>query len=333
MSEKLRRSHEDDWLKRFEMLKDERMADMKHVKPSLEALRLRHEALIKKSVRLAIEKIESEWGPPPTHFAFFVMGSAGRSEQSYWSDQDHGLVYAEANESFQDYFLKLGEAIVDALEFAGYERCDGKVMASATRWCKSKQAWKEQLQHWLKEDTWENLRYASTFFDGRHVIGDSILLQEMKEMFFSFLEENPYLLRRFSENTGRLRRGIGPFGQLIVETKGEHQGQFNFKQVALFPYVNGLRLLALKEGIYETATLQRFQQLPESYQRIKDFQSSFKALLAKRLEWQCNVTSYDDIHYLSVKHLPSEDKRQLKKWVQEGHNLYKHIETLMGRSD
>ncbi|WP_088104487.1 DUF294 nucleotidyltransferase-like domain-containing protein [Halalkalibacter urbisdiaboli] len=332
MSEIRRPSHEsDDWERCYQVLKIERMQEMQGLEPSPEALHLLHESLMKKAVRLAIEKNESEWGPAPAHFAFFVMGSAGRHEQSFWSDQDHGLVFDSEDEAVQDYFLRLGEEIVLVLEKAGYEKCDGKVMASNPRWCKSLKGWYEQIDAWLENDTWENLRFALTFFDSRVLIGEHSFIHSIKERLFTTLQKEPRLLDRLADNTGRLRRGVGPFGQLLVETKGEHQGKFDLKQIALFPFVNGLRLLALKEEIYETSTHSRFELLPAKYKRVKALQTSYDQLLQKRLVWQRDVTTYDDIHYLSVKKLSTEDKKQLKKWVQEGRDLYKHIESLMGR--
>lgn len=59
-----------------------------------EKLNLFHDELIKKTVQLAMEKVQGDWGDPPAPFAFFLMGSAGRFEQSVWSDQDHGIIFA-----------------------------------------------------------------------------------------------------------------------------------------------------------------------------------------------------------------------------------------------
>ncbi|UTW69622.1 hypothetical protein KHA80_00330 [Anaerobacillus sp. HL2] len=42
--------------------------------------------------------------------------------------------------AFNDYFLKLGEEITKGLAIAGYEQCDGNVMASNPR-CKPILEW------------------------------------------------------------------------------------------------------------------------------------------------------------------------------------------------
>ncbi|GAF21447.1 signal-transduction protein containing cAMP-binding and CBS domains [Bacillus sp. JCM 19047] len=81
------------------------------------------------AVQVALDKTIKELGEIPAPFAFFFMGSAGREEQLYQTDQDHGIIY-DGEEACQRYFLFLGEEIVKALEDKGYERCTGGVMAS-----------------------------------------------------------------------------------------------------------------------------------------------------------------------------------------------------------
>ncbi|WP_062051452.1 DUF294 nucleotidyltransferase-like domain-containing protein [Bacillus sp. JCM 19034] len=254
------------------------------------------------------------------------MGSGARQEQAFWSDQDHGIIYEKDSEKNQAYFLQLGNNIVDVLSKVGYERCDGNVMAANKKWCMSLDDWIKQLDYWLQENKWETLRFTLTFFDSRVLIGEEKLLKTLKSHLFTSVNEQPFLLRRFTENTGRLRKGLGMFNQLLVETKGEYQGLFDFKQIVLFPYVNGLRLLALKHDIYVPSTLERFDHLPKDYQSIKAKKNSFAKLLEKRVEWTADVKEYDHVHYLSLKQVSDADQRQLKRWIKEGHQLYREIE-------
>ena len=39
--------------------------------------------------------VGSALGPPPVPFAFFVLGSEGRSESTLFTDQDNALVYLD----------------------------------------------------------------------------------------------------------------------------------------------------------------------------------------------------------------------------------------------
>ncbi len=83
-------------------------------------------------VRL-IALAEAELGPPPAAFAFVVLGSEAREEQTLATDQDNAIIYAdvapEENEAVQAHFLRLGEKVCGWLDLVGYRRCKGEVMA------------------------------------------------------------------------------------------------------------------------------------------------------------------------------------------------------------
>ncbi|MDT8861901.1 DUF294 nucleotidyltransferase-like domain-containing protein [Alkalihalobacillus sp. MEB130] len=318
---------DSEWDKSLRSLYEERINTIHKQEHTSASLQDQHEQIIKKAVCLALNKTGSEWGEPPAHFAFFLMGSGGRLEQSFWSDQDHGLVYESTNEEDELYFLHLGKEIVHALEKVGYKRCEGNVMASNPKWCCSSEKWKNQLKQWLHEDKWETLRYSLTFIDARAVYGKTELVDQLKQTFFQVVSNNPRMLVRLTENTGRLKKGIGLFNQLLVETKGVHKGKFDFKQIVLFPYVNGLRLLAVQQHILSSSTVHRFEQVTNEH--LKQSQKSFEQLLEKRVTWQKEIEHYENIHHLSIENLSKEERKQIKEWVREGHRLYQTIERLL----
>ncbi|WP_096202987.1 DUF294 nucleotidyltransferase-like domain-containing protein [Bacillus sp. FJAT-45350] len=288
-----------------------------------------HDELMYQVAKLAIEKVESEWGPAPTHFAFFVMGSAARYEQSVWSDQDHGIIYEEESEEASTYFLKLGKELTTGLAIAGYEQCDGKVMASNPLWCKSIQEWKKQIMGWIEEEDWESIRYLLTFFDSKVFVGKEANLLELKQIIFNKVDESPYLLKRMFDNVGRIRKVIGLFGQLFVETRGEQTGKIDLKNAAFFPYVNMIRLLAIKEQISQPSTLERLQYLPSQYQKIKSYETDFVKLLAYRLRFQAGKENYEDVHFLDIRQLTKAEKKELKRMVKNGHNIYKDTKRII----
>ncbi|MFV8826263.1 DUF294 nucleotidyltransferase-like domain-containing protein [Alkalihalobacterium sp. APHAB7] len=307
----------------YEQLKWWRMSYIEQVKYDHMKLNEFHDELITKTVKVAIENVTSEWGPPPAHFAFFMMGSAGRFEQALWSDQDHGLVFFSTDGRERDYFLKLGKEISLALECVGYVRCDGLVMASSERWCKSLLAWKAQIQEWMEEESFETLRHLLTFFDSRVFIGNPSLLDELKEVIFLNLNEKPTLIQRFYDNVERRKKAIGVFGQLLVESYGPHKNVIHLKNTVLFPYVNSLRLLALQEKITAPETLVRFEQLPDEMTEIKMLSAVFARLLQFRLRFQEIEQSYETIHLLRVDKLTSNEKQELKGYIRSGARLYK----------
>lgn len=60
-------------------------------------------------VRKIIQFAEREFGPPPVPYCWIALGSEGRKEQTFKTDQDNALIYADPNpaeqEAVQKYFF------------------------------------------------------------------------------------------------------------------------------------------------------------------------------------------------------------------------------------
>jgi CBS domain-containing protein len=290
-----------------------------------------HDQLMYEVVQIALKKVKKEWGTPPSPFSFFIMGSAGRFEQALWSDQDHGIVYERNSEAAHDYFLKLGKEISKGLHQAGYELCDGNVMASNPLWCKSLENWKLQLEKWVKQESWESIRHLLIFIDARGLVGRDEYIKELKQCIHFQVTESPNLLKRMLKNTMHVKKGVGVFGQLLVERHGVHTGDVNLKETAFFPYVNAVRLLALKEKVLDTSTLSRLDALSESNMNIADreeYRRGFLKLLQFRLV-QGEHDNYDAIHYVNIDELNKTEKKELKEILKKGVQLYNYTTRLM----
>jgi len=310
----------------YERLRTWRNEQIEKVKDNHFSLNQFHDELISKVVSLSVEKIESEQGIPPARFAFFVTGSAGRFEQSIWSDQDHGIIFEGKNEhEHLTYFLALGDEIVKGLNVCGYEECDGKVMANNPLWCRSTSSWQRQVSNWLENDSWENLRNTSIFIDSRVLIGDKELLEERKRTIFDIIDRKPLLLERMADNIENRKKGVGWFGQLLPVQKGPNKGMLDFKLIVLFPFVNAMRLLSYAEKITESSTLSRFQQLSDYELNLAHYEQSFCKALEFRLEKVDPSHSYEEIHFIDVEQLTKTERQRMKKWMKEGSSLVKYV--------
>ena len=76
-----------------------------------------------------LELGEEELGPPPVPYCWVVLGSEGRREQTFKTDQDNALIYADPSEEDRarasEYFEKLAVFAQEALEKCGYPACMG----------------------------------------------------------------------------------------------------------------------------------------------------------------------------------------------------------------
>lgn len=293
-----------------------------------------HDEIITRVLQVSIQQIEERYGPIPCPFTFFMMGSAGRFEQSVWSDQDHGIIYQQHGTKTNEYFLALGKEISLGLHLAGYDYCDGAVMASNPLWCKSLSEWREQLAKWLIDSNWECIRQLLIFIDGRSLYGEASFLENLKLEVYQTIHKEK-LFNKILNNTLHLKKGIGVLGQILVETHGQHSGSLNIKEKAMFPYVNAIRLLAIKGNILETSTLSRLEKLPDvKLPSIKKelYKQQFLKLLNFRLTLS-KPENYENSHFLSITTLSKKHREEIKEILRNGAYLHRYVRNLIEKED
>ncbi|MBC8079903.1 MAG: hypothetical protein H7X86_06135 [Gorillibacterium sp.] len=314
-----------------EMLKDHPLvADPQQFNDKVNDL---HDMIMIKTVKLAEESLSQEgFGEPPVPYALILFGSGGRREQTLWSDQDNGLIYAEPElkeslEAVEEYFTRLGERITSWLANAGYPLCEGGVTCNFSRWNKSLSAWKGMLREWQESPTWESVRYLLIVADMRFLIGNESLAHDLFHT-FSEIASSPDMLQRMLENTLRRKPALGLFGHLITERYGEDTGKFDVKYGLYIPFASGIRLLAIQNKIYETSTRGRIEQL----QKKSDIEPEFL------LDWLRNFTNalyfralavfrdsgeYGPTPMLAINKLNQANKNEIKRALRSVKQLQK----------
>ena len=161
-----------------------------------------HDALIQRTVQIAEHLLEDEgYGKPPVAYAFILLGSGGRREQTLWSDQDNGLIYGVSDTHTQEeldaYFDKLTSYILRGLDVLGYPPCEGNVISSNPQWRKSLHGYTEMMNGWFMEPDWENVRYLLIMADMRCIYGSEALVTKLKQTFLAYVQEHPGTLEIF----------------------------------------------------------------------------------------------------------------------------------------
>ena len=218
------------------------------------------DTILNKIIGFAIQEL----GAPPVGFAFMIMGSEGRKEQTLKTDQDNAIIFEDVPEDKEDevrkYFLNFGEKVCTWLDMAGYEFCTGDVMARNPKWCQPLSVWKNHFNSWIHTAEAEDLLKSSIFFDFRCAYGDSTLIDRLRKYLLKSLEGWAGFFRHLSENALFFKPPIGFFRNFVVESKGEHRDTLDIKS-AMTPVVDFARIYALKNGIEETNTQERLYQL------------------------------------------------------------------------
>ena len=214
-------------------------------------------------IQLAVDDL----GPPPAPFVFIAMGSQGRQEQTLLTDQDNGIIFNPVGsadpENVANYFLQLGSRVSEGLKLAGCPFCQGQVMASNPRWCRSLPEWLTGFDEWVQKSEPQEIIDLSIFFDFRTVYGEVELTHEMRRYIHSVLLQAPAFFHFYAQNALMFKPPLRLLGNIYLSGGAtEHSGEINLKD-AMMPIVSFARLYALRHQINQTNTLKRIEALTE----------------------------------------------------------------------
>ena len=212
--------------------------------------------------------LEQEMGAPPVPYCWLLLGSEGRREQTFKTDQDNAIIYSDPEDETQAqavaaYFKAFAAKAIDHLVNCGYPLCPGEVMAVNPLWCQPLSVWKRYFERWVSEPDPQELRYATIFFDFRAGFGEAALAESLRTHLNQHIKGRDLFLFHLARQSMETRAPLSFFKNFIVERDGEHKNRLDIKKQGLTPFVNFARVLALKSGVKETNTLARLKSLKE----------------------------------------------------------------------
>jgi len=193
--------------------------------------------------RRVVVLVEDELGPPPTPYAWVVLGSAAREEEALSADQDHALVLAE--EDHDTWFAAFAERVVEVLVEAGWPRCPGEAMATNPRWRLTVPQWRHQFADWSREPEPDAVLHAAVFHDMRHLAGNPHLTEQVRRA--AAASVSPRLLGHLGGQALRMRPPLGFFRGFVLEHQGEHGETLDIKR-GISGVVQLARVHALRAG-------------------------------------------------------------------------------------
>ncbi|MDN5081492.1 DUF294 nucleotidyltransferase-like domain-containing protein [Aliarcobacter butzleri] len=182
-----------------------------------------------------------------------VMGSEGRNEQIIKTDQDNALVIKNDIdvEQYRPYMQQLTNHLVDL----GYPPCEGNIMVSNPYWCKTADEYKTDITKWINSPDMKSYLDLAIFIDAFAVAGDKELLINLKEYLYNKIQSKDIFMAYFAKST------LAFDTPTIFSSFMAKDDLINIKKAAIFPIVQGIRSLALKEKIKETTTIKRIKIL------------------------------------------------------------------------
>ncbi|MFW0742086.1 DUF294 nucleotidyltransferase-like domain-containing protein [Aliarcobacter butzleri] len=182
-----------------------------------------------------------------------VMGSEGRNEQIIKTDQDNALVIKNGIdvEQYRPYMQQLTNHLIDL----GYPPCEGNIMVSNPYWCKTADEYKTDITKWINSPDMKSYLDLAIFIDAFAVAGDKELLINLKEYLYNKIQSKDIFMAYFAKSTLAFDTPT-TFSSFMAK-----DDLINIKKAAIFPIVQGIRSLALKEKIKETTTIKRIKIL------------------------------------------------------------------------
>ena len=283
--------------------------------------------------------LEEEMGPPPLRYCWLLMGSEGRREQTFKTDQDNAILYEdpkneEEKAAAEKYFKAFAAKAIDHLVNCGYPLCPGEIMARNPKWCQPLSVWKNYFSQWITKPDPQELLHATIFFDFRSGFGDYTLARDLRKHLNQEAVKQDIFLFHLARQCLSIPVPLSFFKNFIVDKDGEHKHQLDIKLKGLTPFVNFARILSLKHGISETNTLARLKALMDtdliSDELWDSATDAYELQMQQRLIhqlWQMENGIMPD-NYIDPEHLSDLERRMLKEAFAVIEKLYSVLDKM-----
>ncbi|PLX71422.1 MAG: hypothetical protein C0602_01025 [Denitrovibrio sp.] len=224
--------------------------------------------------------------------SMIIMGSGGRKEMMLDPDQDHAFILETgATEEDKAKFISFGEVFADNLEYVGYSKCKGNIMASNPDMVKTIKQWKKTIAGWINEPgKGGGFLWSAVFFDMDRFEGDETLVWDLKQFISVNVPERSVFLIQMLERDLNTKQPISMFGRINLEKEGEKKGTINLKTAALTFLVDVTRAYTLHTGLNDLNTLERARHLERKKvlapETVSDLQVAYETIVDLLLKEQ-----------------------------------------------
>ncbi|MGD6802842.1 DUF294 nucleotidyltransferase-like domain-containing protein [Rossellomorea vietnamensis] len=300
-----------------------------------------NDRLYRKIILLSEAEMRVEgFGSPPVNYCFIVMGSQGRGEQSFNTDQDNGIIIADYDhldnaKAVDRYFERFTEKINRKLAQCGFHECTGGIMAKEPKWRKSFSQWQAAIDDWLYEIDAEEVQSFTMFYDFRPIFGDYSLAEDTRAYIAKKAQKSLNMQQLLRKDAIRFRIPINALGRINLKGRNKF---FNIKKAGLMQIVNMVRIHSIKHGLKEVNTVQRLNALKELKvfhpRDAENAKTALHYLLYYRLNQ--NLLELEEnrelTNELEVEQLTKEDKRKLREALQIANRMQQVMEISFNRN-
>ncbi len=217
-------------------------------------------------VRKVLGIAEKKFGRPPLPYCWIALGSEGRKEQAFKTDQENAIIYAAPamtgqKEAAQKYFGDFAPFVRDSLTKCGFNPCSSDYTSGNPDWRRSLPEWKRCFVQWFTPEDAESLAKALILFDFRFVYGESSLAKGLRDHLMETVKGQNGFLGKLAATTMKSKPALGFFKRFRVEREGIHKNQLSLNIRGIGPLADTMRILAMWTGVPETSTLERIEAM------------------------------------------------------------------------
>jgi len=270
---------------------------------------------------------------PEVPWVWLALGSQGRREQSFSTDQDNGLLFSAVDEreaeALRQRFVPFGERLNALFDACGFTFCSGGIMAGNPAWCLSLHEWRQCFADWIRKPEAEALLNATIFFDFRPLCGHATLADELRQHLLTLTRDTPVFLHLMAANALHAEVPLARLGDFqTLEVDGRKV--IDLKHCARIA-VDTARIFALASGVDAVDTTSRLAAsgpviglLPQETAAAAD---AFSHLLRLRLSAQVARMQADAApdHLLDPAALHELDRSVLKASLQQIRRLQQRL--------
>ncbi len=214
-----------------------------------------------------IELTSDEIELPTVPMCWLALGSEGRLEQTFSTDQDNGIVF-EADEAdadrIREALLPFARAVNAKLDACGFPLCKGNIMAGNPQWCLTAEEWQRTFRAWIYGAQPQALLNAGVFFDFRPIHGDERLAERLRGWVLPAAAAHPLFQRLMAEQALEFQPPLGLLRDFVYERSKEFPHTLELKKYGSLPFVQSARVLALANEVPHTSTAQRLRAVVDA---------------------------------------------------------------------
>ncbi|MGE5470967.1 MAG: DUF294 nucleotidyltransferase-like domain-containing protein [Bacteroidota bacterium] len=277
--------------------------------------------------RLSVRIIELTAGQhrlPAVDWCWLALGSEGRGEQTFVTDQDNGLIFSAADDqeavALRALFLPFAQAVNEQLAACGFELCSGRIMAGNPAWCLSFAEWREQFIDWVRRPDPAALLNASIFFDLRPLYGAFGLAEDLRSLLLALTVDTPAFLHLMAANALQAEPPLSFRGAVLAGSAG----RLDLKKFGSRIFVDAARILALAAGVRPVSSVERLRQAGLPDDERASIEAAFSQVLRLRLQQQVHDAGRPG-HGLNLSSLNEVDQAILRESLRQARRLQQRL--------